>query len=127
MSYRPGYKFRVQSTRDSQNKEVKNKLFGQRFPRRTNKDKMDKRKYYHFLVVTFLRYVVNYLCRLTFRTTSLSVWLQSQWQKQILANQNNTFICELGDNTELEVLMYHRDDGAVKVKKFGTDVIGYLG
>ena len=75
MSYKPGYKFCVQSTRDPQNKEVKHKLFGARFKDRTK--------------------------------------------------DNSTFICELNDNTEVEVLTYK--DGAVRVKVSGNEIEGYLG
>ena len=76
MSYQITYKFRVQSTRDSQNREIKHKLFDKRFSARTD--------------------------------------------------TKDGFLCELNDNTEVQVMSY--DDGAVRVVVVGEPGInGYLG
>jgi ribosomal protein S11 len=75
IGYKPGYKFCVYSTRDAQNKEIKQKLFEERFSKRTKED--------------------------------------------------ITFICELDNNTVVEVLDYN--DGAVIVRVTGTNVVGVLG
>ena len=76
MSYQITYKFRVQSSRDSQNREIKQKLFNKRFSERND--------------------------------------------------IKDGFICELNDNTEVQVMSYN--DGAVRVVVVGEPGInGYLG
>jgi len=76
MSYQITYKFRVQSSRDSQNREIKHKLFDKRFSERTD--------------------------------------------------TKDGFLCELNDNTEVQVMSYN--DGAVRVVVVGEPGInGYLG